>query len=766
MDSFREHKLHQQEYRFVNRIENYAKIADTTMRLDNFVDIKESLEEIQKKHPQYKSKGGIPFFYNNATVYVDASDAHNIIIGSTGSKKTRLIVMPSVKIMAYTGESMIIADPKAEVYERTARDLKNHGYRIYVINFRNPEEGDCWNPLEIPFRFFKEGKLNKAREYANDIAINLALTEIGHSDPYWDRSAYNLLFALIQLAFIIGKDNESVSMRDVLELRAAIFGKDNEVNNEYIEIAKVDNILYHSFLGTINAPGRTRSSILSVFDQKVSCFSYQEDLAEMMDINTINLDNMGYEKSAIFLIMPDEKTTYHQLVSLFIKQSYEYLINLAQQRERHSFPIRINYILDEFSNLPAIKDFPAMISAARSRNIRFSLIIQSFQQLISKYKSDADTIKGNCTNLVYLNSRELNVLEEISALCGTQESNKELFSIFGLQHLDKEKGQAVVLSGRLFPFVTELKDIREFDNDSFEYLPIKKRKESKDYKSFTYDFEQRIKELEKKGGELELQEKELIVQKKEIEAKEKELQIKSEELEKKEKELEKTDNSKIHEEKVLISARFCQYGTYFVSILTMVLGLYNKALLNGYWNNNTIISTCLISGVVVLLYFVCILSIRPGINEIILLCIPIIVEFLRIMFFGMDLDIITTSSFMTLIYYIALVLPFADYSKTEWKLKKYNFIIFTFLNILLMIFLLYFSFSMKTWYNDINGIIFFGILTTSVFYNILKLAKSIKNFKVDDEDIMMFSGIIIVTIYLLFTVAEYLILFIHTLKIF
>ena len=160
------------------------------------------------------------------------------------------------------------------------------------------------------------------------------------------------------------------------------------------------------------------------------------------------------------------------------------------------------------------------------------------------------------------------------------------------------------------------------------------------------------------------------------------------------------------------------------------------------------------------------MSIRPGINEIILLCIPIIVEFLRIMFFGMDLDIITTSSFMTLIYYIALVLPFADYSKTEWKLKKYNFIIFTFLNILLMIFLLYFSFSMKTWYNDINGIIFFGILTTSVFYNILKLAKSIKNFKVDDEDIMMFSGIIIVTIYLLFTVAEYLILFIHTLKIF
>ncbi len=752
MNSFKGNKLHQQEYRFVNRIENYAKIADTTMRLDNFVDIREPLEEIQKKHPQYRSKGGIPFFYNNDTVYVDASDAHNIIIGSTGSKKTRLIVMPSVKIMAYAEESMIIADPKAEVYERTAHDLKKQGYQIYVINFRNPEEGDCWNPLEIPFRFFKEGKLNKAREYANDIAINLALTEIAHHDPYWDRSAYNLLFALIQLAFIIGKDNESVSMKDVLELRAAIFLKDNEINNEYIEVARTDNILFHSFLGTINAPQNTRNSILSVFDQKVSCFSYQEDLAEMMDSNTINLDNIGNEKSAIFLIMPDEKTTYHQLVSLFIKQSYEYLINYAQQRERHSFPIRINYVLDEFSNLPAIKDFPAMISAARSRNIRFSLIIQSFQQLISKYESDADTIKGNCTNLLYLNSRELNVLEEVSVLCGIQESNKELFSVFGLQHLDKEKGQAVVLSGRLFPFITELKDIREFDNDSFKYLPMKKRKKNKDHKSFTYDFGQRIKELEEKGKELEL--------------KEKELEEKGKELELKEKELEKTDNSKMQEEKVSIKARFFQYVTYFVSILALVLGLCNKFITNKYLNNNAIISSCIILGGVLLLYFVCAFSIRPEIGGIILVCIPIIVEFLRMIFFGKNLYTIVTSSFMILIYYIALILPFADYSKTGWKLKKSNFIIFLFLNLLLMIFLLDFSFSMKTWYADINGIILFGVLVTSIFYYILKLIKSLKYCEVDDENLIIGCGVIIVAIYLLLTVVEYLILFVHTLKIF
>lgn len=541
MDNPEQKKLVQKKFHFINSIENYAKSADSNMCMENFVDIRKSLAEIQEIYPFYKGKGGIPFLYRDDTAYVDASDSHNLIIGSTGSKKTRLVVMPTVKILAYAEESMIIADPKAEVFERTAFELKKQGYQVYVINFRNPKVGDCWNPLEIPFRFFKEGKLDKAREHANDVAINLTLSEVSKKDPYWDRSAYNFLFGLIQLAFILGKNRAIVSMNDVLQLRTILFPDNESVNWEYLNIAKTDPIVYHSLLGTVNAPESTRNSILSVFDQKVSCFSYQEDLIEMMEESTINLHDIGNKKTAIYLIMPDEKTTYHQLVSLFIKQSYEYLIYCAQQTEQHFFPIRINYILDEFSNLPAIKDFPAMISAARSRNIRFSLIVQSFQQLNSKYGSDANTIKGNCTNLVFLNSREIDILEEISTLCGVQDNNKRLFTVFGLQHLNKEKGQAIILSDRLFPFLTELIDIEKFDKGIYEHLELNERVSKGYHKPITYEFDEMIahrenieKDYEEKEHELRKKEEELLKEKMELLEKEVRLDKKEKELDEKE----------------------------------------------------------------------------------------------------------------------------------------------------------------------------------------------------------------------------------------
>lgn len=173
--------------------------------------------------------------------------------------------------------------------------------------------------------------------------------------------------------------------------------------------------------------------------------------------------------------MPDEKTTYHRLISLFVKQCYERLIYLAQNSERAAFRIRINYILDEFSTLPTISDFPAMITAARSRNIRFFLFVQSQKQLERRYQVEAETIESNCNNWVFLTSRELSLLKSISALAGQTAEGRPLISVFALQHLDKEKGEALVFSGRQFPYITDLVDISEIDHDRYEILEMSKR---------------------------------------------------------------------------------------------------------------------------------------------------------------------------------------------------------------------------------------------------------------------------------------------------
>ena len=140
--------------------------------------------------------------------------------------------------------------------------------------------------------------------------------------------------------------------------------------------------------------------------------------------------------------------------------------------------MRVNFVLDEFCNMPKIQDMPAMISAARSRNMRFYLVAQSMHQLRGKYGEDADTIKGNCDNWVFLTSKELALLNEISELCGsiTTAGNikRALISVSELQRLDKERGEALILHCRQYPFISELADISAYAAfEGYTSIPLK-----------------------------------------------------------------------------------------------------------------------------------------------------------------------------------------------------------------------------------------------------------------------------------------------------
>lgn len=116
-----------------------------------------------------------------------------------------------------------------------------------------------------------------------------------------------------------------------------------------------------------------------------------------------------------------------------------------------------------------------MITAARSRNIRFNLIIQSKHQLLERYKEETETIQSNCNNWIFFTSREVKLLEELSVLCGKR-SNGEKYVIppDSLQHLSKERGEALILSGRLYPYITMLADIDKYDGGKYHYLKIKR----------------------------------------------------------------------------------------------------------------------------------------------------------------------------------------------------------------------------------------------------------------------------------------------------
>ena len=137
--------------------------------------------------------------------------------------------------------------------------------------------------------------------------------------------------------------------------------------------------------------------------------------------------------------MPDEKTTYNSLVTMFLKQSYELLIAKAEECGGR-LPIRVNWILEEAGNIPTIPDFESMMTASRSRNIRFFLVFQSLQQIEKKYRGSAHIIIGNCDCIAYLNSKDMELLMYISQLAGTYRRpyvNEEcpLISVTQLQRL-------------------------------------------------------------------------------------------------------------------------------------------------------------------------------------------------------------------------------------------------------------------------------------------------------------------------------------------
>lgn len=480
--------------------------------------------------------GGVPLAWDprNKMVTVDHTDTHTLVVGPTGSKKSRLIMMPLVRILGSSGESMIISDPKAEIYNRTASYLQQNGYEIFVLNLRSPMHGQRWNPLSIPFEFYSSGEIDKAYEFVNDIAENLLHTDKSNSEPFWDNSAGSFFFGLVLLLFKYckdhGLDKDFVHIGNVVSMRNALLtGNRGEKNLQLWEYAKSDPIIASSLIGTIETANDTRAGILSVFDQKIRMFSIQPNLLDMLGSSDINLNVIGRKPTAVFLVVPDEKTGYHGLVSLFIKQSYEYIIFDAQnQAEKDGFHVgtlsnRVNYILDEFSSLPTIRDFPAMVTAARSRNIRFTIAIQSKHQLIQRYKDETDTIQSNCNNWIFLTGRELQLLEEISSLCGkTIEDNPQpILSVSDLQRLDKDTGEALLLCGRDKPCITRLADIDAYDNNQFERVPVSIRplqvppnleiklpeNETRSFPSSPFDIDRMMKVIDGKLAELDEEEK-------------------------------------------------------------------------------------------------------------------------------------------------------------------------------------------------------------------------------------------------------------------
>ena len=453
-------------------ISKEKKLSDGYSKWAKAKDVKEApgVKAINESDYSY-DYAGVPLYSENGKIWVDDGESHSLIIGATGSGKTYCIVNPLVHILAKKGESMIITDPKGEIYENNANFLRDRGYDIVLLNFRNPQKGNTWNPLSLPYRLYKSGNMDKCNELLRDLAINI-LHDEKTDDPFWQNTSADYFVALAQGLF---QDTEEKyininSIIQMLTIGEEKYGASNYAK-EYFKMKEPSNPAYINAAGTIDAPNETKGSIISVFRQKINIFAMAENLSEMLSRSNFDMMNVGRKKTAVFLIIQDEKRTYHALTTIFVKQCYESLIDVAQENGGKLF-VRTNFILDEFANMPELKDITTMITAARSRQIRFDLIIQNFAQLNQVYgKENAETIKGNCGNMIYLLSSELSALEEISKLCGDRkvkgkgkdkpDETRPLISVTDLQRLKFK--DAIIKKQRVDPFQTKLKGVDEYN---------------------------------------------------------------------------------------------------------------------------------------------------------------------------------------------------------------------------------------------------------------------------------------------------------------
>ena len=173
-------------------------------------DIKEQ-SDVEKVNPfdDTLTAAGIPLINNGKEIWVDNGEYHNLVIGSTGSGKTQTVVKPMVNLLAKKGESMIITDPKGEIYKYSASYLKDRGYRIIVLNFREPQKGNSWNPLTLPYKYYKAGNQDKAIELLNDVALNILYDPSNKNESdFWEKSAADYFSGLALGLFQDAKEEE------------------------------------------------------------------------------------------------------------------------------------------------------------------------------------------------------------------------------------------------------------------------------------------------------------------------------------------------------------------------------------------------------------------------------------------------------------------------------------------------------------------------------------------------------------------------------
>lgn len=418
--------------------------------------------------------GPVVFCGRDGSVQVVGNDSHSITFASTGRGKTRRYVYPTVMSDILSGTNIVVNDMKGEIYETTRDLLHAAGYTVYVLDLRNPRQSpNRFNPLDLAWLDWHSGNDDSAfmrlRSFGSSVFSPMNTEKV---DPYWANSATDYFVGITLGMLEAGVSREAFTLESVAKVD--LVGDKNAGGQSYLErmfsFFPSTSVALQSASGTIGAPDKTRHSIISVFRQPMSLYSGQRGLMDILCRSDFSVKDLAENRRAFFIISPDETHSLGPIVVGILNQIMSGLITYAQSSHGGALPNRVDFILDEMGNLPAkIPDLEALVSASRSRNMRFHFVLQSADQLSNVYGEELkNVILDNCDTWVFMGSRGLSFLQYISDLAGTVSlesgEKRPLLSVDKLQHLEtrKTESEALVLVSSLRPYVAALRDVGQY----------------------------------------------------------------------------------------------------------------------------------------------------------------------------------------------------------------------------------------------------------------------------------------------------------------
>ncbi len=366
---------------------------------------------------------------------------HALVIGATRSGKTSRLVNPNIQTLARAKDkvSMVISDPKGELYDFHSQALHDLGYEVLTINLRDHTSSSQWNPLEIIWhKWKKEGltllELEISRDEAKGALSELATVmfpEPTRGEAIWAQGA-NTVFQFMVLAMLELSDYDEKITLDTFNIHNVLVNLNSATYQHLFELAgvlealarKQDAISHALAVGGRNIRG-AEATVNGMVQNAVSMLKVYNDskVKRIIASTSIKLDDS--KPQAIFLIVPDEEKSKNGFISLFVAETYKELIRMATNNESKKLKRPLYYILDEFGNIPKIPNLDSMVTVSASRNIFFMFILQNYKQINESYGPNiASIIMGNCGYEFYLLTNDHETAEAFSKKMGDREIQK------------------------------------------------------------------------------------------------------------------------------------------------------------------------------------------------------------------------------------------------------------------------------------------------------------------------------------------------------